>query len=165
MVDLGRLDAMVKRTECDFCSLVALGCKQTWQGTGTWENALESTDTTCFINALEVSRQQSRGYALQVTERHTRKPFQGVEFEIIFNRDGPAPKPVERSFEVCPKVDLGPLKSMFRDCEDNHRNHRDLIPARPIDDMYFINVKEMRIVIAPAGATRRYCALSYVVSD
>ena len=164
MVDLGRLDAMIKRPDCDFCSLVVLGCKQSWQGIGTWEEALESTDTTCVINALDVHRQQAGGYALQITEWHKKKPFQWVEFEIIFNRQEPRPGIVQKSSEVYPMVDFGVLRRLFRNCEENHSGHHDVIPNTRVDDIYVINAEEMKVVVAPAGTSCRYCALSYVVS-
>ena len=164
MVDLGRLDEMIKRPECDFCSLVVLGCKQTWQGNETWEEALASTDTKCFISALEVDRQQAGGYALQVTEFHEKKPFQWVEFEVVFDGSGKIHEPVGRRVEDCPEVDFGVLRSMFRDCEDNHRSHIDPIPQTRIDPIRVIDVKDMRVVEFAPGSECRYCALSYVVS-
>ena len=124
---------------------------------------MEATDAKCFINALDLTRQQAQGYALQITEMHSRKPFQWVEFEIVYNREGPVVGKVERSFEVYPRVDFGVLKSMLRECEENHPNDIDLIPVTRIEPIHVINVKKMRIVAAPQIC--RYVALSYVVSD
>jgi hypothetical protein len=163
MVDLGRLDAMIKRPECDFCSLVVLGCKQTWQGSGTWEDALESTDTKCFINALELTGQRAKGYVLQITEMHRKKPLQWVEFEVVCDHEGIAAQPVDRFFEVCPKVDFELMNGMLRYCEENHHIDNDPIPTTRIEPNLVINVKEMSVVVAPPIC--RYCTLSYVVSS
>lgn len=160
MVDLGRLDAMIKRPECDLCSLVVLGCKQTWQGTGTWEEALEETDTKCFINALELDRQQVGGYALQISETHSKKPFQWVQFEIVYYSEGLKDVSRERAFEICPKVDFGVLRSMLRDCVESHQSHDDLIPVTRNSPILVINVQEMRVTVAPPICM--YVALSYV---
>jgi len=157
MVDLGRLDAMVKRPQCDLCSLIVLGCQQTWRG--DWAHALIETDTTCFINALDVSRQQPRGYALQITESHTNRPFQWVEFEIVLKPKLEA-RPVDRSFEVCPTVDFNLAKKLFRNCEDNHPNCKVKTKTSIPNGMSVIDVESMNIVLIPQDC--RYCALSYV---
>lgn len=74
MIDLGKLDVMIKRPECDLCSLFVLGCKQTWRDTA-WEDASTGALTQVYLNAPEASRQRPNGYALQISEFHTGKKY------------------------------------------------------------------------------------------
>src|SRR5437879_8663482 len=56
----------------------SLGVKQEW--TGEWSGI---TETTCSLNAVDISRQLQNGYALQVTAWHKGRKFQWIEFEVV----------------------------------------------------------------------------------
>ncbi|KAF8860325.1 hypothetical protein BDZ45DRAFT_741454 [Acephala macrosclerotiorum] len=155
MVDLGKLNDILKRPECDFCSLVALASQQTWAG--SWDEVARS-GTTCYINALEPERQQPKGYALQITE--TASNWQWLEFDLVFKGHDSDSESFARAFELCPKVDKEFLKTSINTCEATHKRCvLDAQPATP-DRMSVIDLDMMSI--GPAPKNCRYLALSYV---
>ncbi|KAL2059882.1 hypothetical protein VTL71DRAFT_10037 [Oculimacula yallundae] len=158
MIDLGKLDAMIKRPECDLCSVFVLGCKQTWRGTD-WEDEGIGSQTSVYLNAVEAARQRAGGYRLQISEFHTGKPYQWVEFDLVFRGHGAEIKLVERIVEVCPKVDLDFLRISLKSCEDDHTACKEESLPTP-KGMCVIDLYHMSI--GPAPQNCRYCALSYV---
>lgn len=152
MVELGRLDDMIARPECDFCSLVVLGVKQEW--TGEWTGI---TETTCSLNAVDMSRQLQNGYALQITAWHKGRRFQWIEFEVVVREKGES-FPVPRKLDALTRVDFERLGGLIRDCEENHEECKVILKTP--DEMKVIDLKSMSIVDAPPEC--RYCALSYV---
>ncbi|KAK0123845.1 hypothetical protein ONS95_008839 [Cadophora gregata] len=158
MIDLGKLDVMIRRPECDLCSMFVLGCKQTWRDTD-WDDEGTGTGTTVYLNALEISRQRTQGYRLHLSEMHTGKPFQWVEFDVVFKGHGAEIKAVEKSFEASPTVDRDFLRTSLKECEGKHETCREPQLSTP-KDMCIIDLENMSIVPAPESC--RYCALSYV---
>lgn len=150
--DLGRLDAMLARPECDFCSLVALGCRQLWQG--EWTGI---TETKCSLNSVDISRQLKNGYALQITAWHKNRSFQWMEFEVVIRPEGES-SPVERKLEKHPNVHLEKMRTILADCEQNHEECK--VTLNTLDEMMVIDIENLNIVDAPTEC--RYCALSYV---
>jgi hypothetical protein len=155
MVDLGGLDDLVKRPECDFCSLVVLGCQQNWLGAGTWEDAVsESIGATCRIDGLDIGRQKPEGYALQLTVIHSDYSFQWLEFEVVLDRDANLQKPSAqlgtKLTEKFSKVGFDILSHVVRSCEEKHYTDD---RSNPIvsNEMFLIDLIEMRIVTSPAG--------------
>jgi hypothetical protein len=62
------------------------------------------------------------------------------------------------------KVSFEILKHVVRSCEEKHYTD-DRSNPMVSNEMFLIDLIEMRIVTSPAGeGYRRYCALSYVVS-
>ncbi|PVH74309.1 HET-domain-containing protein, partial [Cadophora sp. DSE1049] len=90
---------------------------------------------------------------------HTGKPFQWVEFDLVFKGHGAEIKPIEKSFEACPRVDRHFLKSSLKYCESDHDACREPQLSTP-KDMRIIDLDSMSIVLAPENC--RFCALSYV---
>ncbi|KAG4432129.1 hypothetical protein IFR05_012384 [Cadophora sp. M221] len=117
MIDLGKLDVIIRRPECDLCSL------------------------------------------LQISEFHTGKPFQWVEFDVVFKGHGVEIKMVGKTFEICPRVDLDFLRNSLEICERDHTTCNEGQLPTP-KDMCIIDLESMSI--APAPKNCRYCALSYV---
>ncbi|CZR69058.1 uncharacterized protein PAC_18959 [Phialocephala subalpina] len=155
MVDLGKLNDIVNRPECDLCSLVTLAARQTWRG--LWDEESRSS-VTCYFNALDPGRQQVKGYALQVTE--TGSNWQWLDFDLVFKGHDSDSMPVGKVFEISPKVDIEFLKASIRACEDMHeRCMLDTKLATP-DRMSIIDLHTMSIRRAPEAC--RYLALSYV---
>jgi hypothetical protein len=152
MIGLGRVDAMIARLECDFCSLIVLGVKQAWKG--EWPEEIE---TTCCLDAVDISRQLHNGYALQITAWHKGRPFQWIEFEVVAREEGES-FPVPRKVDVFPKVDFARMRGLLRTCEETHDGCK-LVLKTP-DEMRIIDLEEMNIVGAPPEC--RYFALSYV---
>ncbi|KAH7310281.1 heterokaryon incompatibility protein-domain-containing protein [Rhexocercosporidium sp. MPI-PUGE-AT-0058] len=158
MIDLGKLDVMIRRPGCDLCSLFVLGCKQTWRDS-EWEDEGTGSQTSVYLNAVEASRQRANGYKFQISEFHTGKPYQWVEFDVVFRGHGTEIKTVEKSFEVSPQVDMDFLRDSLKTCGDGHASCRgDQLPTPT--DMRIIDLESMSITPAPEGC--RYCALSYV---
>lgn len=150
MVDLGNLNAIIKRPNCDLCSLIALGCKQIWRGS-PWGDESTGTTTKCYISKLDVSKQQTRGYALQISEFHADRPFQWVEFEIIFKGHDASLELVDSPFKAFPTVDFAFLKSALRNCEEKHDSCKAEASNTP-EDMSAIDLENMSIVYAPKTA-------------
>ncbi|KAH6692120.1 heterokaryon incompatibility protein-domain-containing protein [Leptodontidium sp. MPI-SDFR-AT-0119] len=158
MIDLGKLDVMIRRPECDLCSLFVLGCKQTWRDT-EWEDEDTGSQTSVYLNAVEASRQRAGGYKLHISEFHTGRPFQWVEFDVVFKGHGVEIKMVEKSFEICPRVDMDFLGNSLRLCGNGHAACNEGQLPTP-KDMCVIDLENMSI--GPAPENCRYCALSYV---
>jgi hypothetical protein len=150
MVDLGNLNAIIKRPNCHLCSLIALGCKQIWRGS-PWGDESTGTTTKCYISKLDVSKQQTRGYALQISEFHADRPFQWVEFEIIFKGHDASLELADSPFKAFPTVDFAFLKSALRNCEEKHDSCKAEASNTP-EDMSVIDLENMSIVYAPKTA-------------
>jgi hypothetical protein len=156
MVDLGKLNDIVQRPDCDFCSLVALASEQTWRG--KWDVAGRES-TTCHFNGLEPTRQQPKGYALQLTETAP-TGWQWLELELVFKGHGLNVQPAGRTFELCPKLDVEYLKTSIRNCEAVHKQCISTVQPVTPESMLIIDVDDLCIRPAPDGC--RYIALSYV---
>lgn len=156
MVDLGKLNDIVDRQNCDFCSLVAIASEQTWRG--TWSPAGRES-TTCFIDGLEPTRQQPKGYALQITETAS-TGWQWLDLEILFKGHNHRVQSSGRTFELCPKLDVEFVKKAIRNCETSHKECVSTSQLATPESMMVIDLHEMCIHSAPDGC--RYIALSYV---
>ena len=143
MIDLGKLDVMIRRPDCDLCSLFVQGCKQTWRGS-EWEDEDTGSLTSVYLNAVEATRQRAKGYRLQISEFHTGKPFQWVEFDVAFRGHGAKTEMVEKTFEFCPQVDLSFLKTSLKLCEESHVACNETQLPTPTD-MRIIDLESMSI--------------------
>ncbi|KAF4627390.1 hypothetical protein G7Y89_g10764 [Cudoniella acicularis] len=157
MVDLDNLEVIMKRTDCDLCTLIALACKQTLGEKDRFGRAF-GTQTRCHITPHDVSKQQIRGYPLQISV-----DWQWIEFEVFYKgKDAAAKsnKSRKKYLEIHPKVDVGFLKQMLHACEETHDQCNDNIRSRTPEEMCVIDLELLSIV--PALENCRYCALSYV---
>lgn len=159
MVDLGKLDIMVKRPECDLCSLFVLGCKQVWRD-ADWDDEATRASTTLFLGALDPSRQRPNGYKLQISAIVGGRNWQWIEFEITFRDHGSAVKPVDRSYEVCPTIDIDFVRKSLQECVETHAECGNKGPTMSPNRLCLIDLNNMSI--GPAPESCEYAALSYV---
>lgn len=152
--DLEKLDNIMKRTDCDLCSLITLACKQVLGHTDR-NGYLFGSQSHNNIVGLDVHNQQKKGYALMISVN-----WQWVDFEMVYKGKGVMAKPVAKIEEVHSKVDTEFLRIMLEACDHGHPECKENINMGTPSQMCIIDLIDMNI--GPAPQDCRYCALSYV---